>query len=217
MDFALAIRAVAEERPPLHAVVAHSFGGAATMVAHLEAPIASGTVLLAPAAEPAWFTDRAADLLGVPLHRRAGMKQRVEVRAGRRYEDIDLRLREGALSLPVLVLHDPADAEVPIAHGEAAARVSVRGRLEPLPGLGHRRLLRDPGVVERIGRFVAGEIPPAGRTGRCELCARYTVSPSFCRSRKKSSESANVSSSRTSCRVRTAARTGSGVSGLSAE
>ncbi len=161
VDFAHAVRAIADEREPLHAVVAHSFGGVASMVAMLERPLASGAVLLAPAAEPSWFTDRAADLLGVPPRHRAGMQQRVEARAGRRYEDIDLRRREGSLSLPVLVLHDPADAEVPLSHGEAAARVSVRGRLEPLPGLGHRRLMRDPSVVERVGRFVAEDIPRA--------------------------------------------------------
>lgn len=169
VDFAQAIRTVAEERGPLHAIVAHSFGGAASLVTLLEAPVASGAVLLAPAAEPSWFTERAAELLGVPSHHREGMKRRVEARAGRRYEDIDLRRREGKLSIPLLVLHDPTDAEVPWAHGEAAARVSVRGQLEPLRGLGHRRLLRDASVVERIARFVAEEIPRASTDGRPAL------------------------------------------------
>ncbi len=61
----------------------------------------------------------------------------------------------GALDVPCLILHDPADREVPWAHGSAIARAWPGATLEPLDGLGHRRLLRDPDVIQRVVEFVA--------------------------------------------------------------
>ena len=67
------------------------------------------------------------------------------------------RLRRVAprLRAPLLLLHDEGDREVPFAHGQAVAAAWPGGHLLPLRGLGHRRLLRDPAVIQAVVEFVA--------------------------------------------------------------
>ena len=52
--------------------------------------------------------------------------------------------------------------------GEENARVLPGGRLVTTRGLGHRRILRDPGVVAGAVRFLEEGIAPA----RCTSCHR---------------------------------------------
>ncbi|MFX5801299.1 hypothetical protein ABTE09_19500, partial [Acinetobacter baumannii] len=58
-------------------------------------------------------------------------------------ESMDLeRLRPG-LRHPGLLMHDPADAEVPYADSEALLEYWPQAKLQARPGAGHTRILRD--------------------------------------------------------------------------
>jgi predicted ATPase len=57
----------------------------------------------------------------------------------------------------MLVIHDQDDREVPWADGAAIAAAALDARLVTTHGLGHRRILRDPSVIEASVDFVAGE------------------------------------------------------------
>jgi hypothetical protein len=54
---------------------------------------------------------------------------------------------------PLLVVHDENDREVPIASGELVASAWPGAVLERTRGLGHRRILRDRRVIERVAEF----------------------------------------------------------------
>ena len=85
------------------------------------------------------------------------MRARLEQRYGVRFADIDRIDELTQLSLPALFVHDGGDAEVPF---ENTLRLSARmpgARLIKTYGLGHYRLLRDPGVVRAIVDFVRGD------------------------------------------------------------
>ncbi len=153
LDVARALQAVARELGGFKAVIAHSLGGAATAFAATEAPMAERLVLLAPAAEPRHFADRAAKFLALPQARLPGMYRCIEERVGRPLEDANLARYEGSIEQPLLVLHDEADREVPLAHGRIAAAVSRNGKLEVVTGLGHRRILKSAEVVGRAVEF----------------------------------------------------------------
>ncbi len=157
---AQAIRDVAEAHGPLpfHGAVAHSFGGIALLLAQLEAQVAGRLVGIAPAVEPKLFVNQMLDFLHVPRHRRGAVYGGVEAIVGRRMEELDLREKAGAIRTPLLALHDPQDAEVPFAHGEAWAKVSRMGELVPVEGAGHRRILKDPAVIARACAFVTGGV-----------------------------------------------------------
>ncbi len=141
---------------PFRGAVAHSFGGIALLLAHLEAGIAERLVGIAPSVEPKLFVDRMLDYLHVAEGRRDGVYREIEAMVGRRFGDIDLRGAAGATSTPLLALHDPEDPEVPFAHGEAWAKVSRAGEVTAVRGLGHRRILKDPSVIAQACEFATG-------------------------------------------------------------
>ncbi len=57
---------------------------------------------------------------------------------------------------PTLVVHDRDDASTDVGDGEAIAAAWPRAELTVTTGLGHRRILRDPGVVAQVVDFVSG-------------------------------------------------------------
>lgn len=67
-----------------------------------------------------------------------------------------------------LLLHDPADREVPYAESLELSRHWVQAELRPLKNLGHRRLLQDPGVVDESVAFLLSEIGNVSTRGGAE-------------------------------------------------
>ena len=152
------LAALSEQLGGVHAVVGHSLGGAAVTLA-LEAGLrARGAVLLAPASGPTEYVARVRRFLGLPAARAAGMQRRLESLVGGPLAEFDAARAAATLAPPAppaLVLHDPADDEVPWAHGAAIAGAWPRATLVPVAGEGHFRILAAPEVVARVVDFVA--------------------------------------------------------------
>ena len=51
-------------------------------------------------------------------------------------------------------MHDTEDSDSPFAEGAQLARGWAGSSLMATTGLGHRRILRDPDVVERVAAFI---------------------------------------------------------------
>ncbi|HZS42530.1 MAG TPA: alpha/beta fold hydrolase [Polyangia bacterium] len=157
VDMARAIARVAEAVGPVHAIVAHSLGGAAAALALDGGLDVARVVLLAPAAEPAHFARALAAIAGLSKARTDGMLRKIGARL-----DIDLEAFSFAdvvrrLRAPALVIHDPADREVPWSHGRSIAAAWPRAQLEAVTGVGHRRILRDARVIELAVKFIRGD------------------------------------------------------------
>jgi pimeloyl-ACP methyl ester carboxylesterase len=157
LDMAAAVRAVARSAGRLRGILGHSMGGAAAALALADGLQADAAVLLAPGAEPLYFARRLAKWLGLSPPRVEGMLRRVQQRLGGAWVELEVRNLVRALDVPMLLLQDPEDTEVPWAHGEAIAAAWPGARLEAVPGLGHSRLLRDPAVIARaVAHLKAG-------------------------------------------------------------
>lgn len=146
-----ALLAVAGDRPPVRGVVAHSLGSLAFLDAQSSGLDADACVLISPGvhldALVAAFTGR----VGLPGRTAADLKRRVASFVGAGYYD---RLWGGRLPA-ALVIHDRDDEEIPWAEGRRVARELDADRLRTTEGLGHRRILRDPGVLEEAARFLS--------------------------------------------------------------
>jgi pimeloyl-ACP methyl ester carboxylesterase len=114
-------------------------------------------VLLAPAAEPTHFARILATALGFSGSGSDGVLKRIEQRLGKRLQDMNVVKFIPSTRPPLLVFHDLEDPEVPFDHGEAIARAWPGARLEPLAGMGHRRMLRDAGVIDAVTEFIADQ------------------------------------------------------------
>jgi pimeloyl-ACP methyl ester carboxylesterase len=167
--FALSLMALTEQVGAPVALVAHSVGGLASFLA-----ISAGELLAFRDLQPermvilagaesgvdatAYFC-RALGL-GQAIHRRM-LDAVVEV-FGFPMSEFDAHRRAAGLAAPVLWLHDPEDDEVPFEGAERVARETVKVRLEPVPGLGHHRIARDPEIISRGVEFLAPILSAAG-------------------------------------------------------
>jgi pimeloyl-ACP methyl ester carboxylesterase len=154
-EFADAIAHVAEAVGSLHAIVAHSMGGAATAWAARSRPLAKKYVMIAPPSDLRDFTRDFARAFGLDDAVRTRMEGRLERLVGHRLADASVEGLAASARGPLLVVHDLGDREVPFERGRAIARAWPDAVLHRTDGLGHRRILRDPEVVRLVERFVA--------------------------------------------------------------
>ena len=156
-----AVRSVTEWFGPFHAVVGHSFGGAIAVNALAGSvkgipPLEAERLVLiaAPSSMPSVFEDFGKS---VNLGKRSYgvFAGRVERIAGHPLEHYVGARRLAELTVPTLVIHAPDDREVAAGAAEDHAAAGAHVRLEWTPGLGHRRILADPGVVAKAVGFLS--------------------------------------------------------------
>ncbi|HEV8610635.1 MAG TPA: alpha/beta fold hydrolase, partial [Thermoanaerobaculia bacterium] len=165
-QFVAAIREIGERLGPLHAVVAHSMGGAATTLAMARGLDVKRAVFLAPAADPAGYSERFASVLGLTDDVVSRMKQGLERRFGFLWKDFDVLAAAATLAAPLLVIHDSDDRDVPLADGVSIAAAWPGARLVTTNGLGHRRIVHDRAVVLRAIAFLTEEESATRLSGR---------------------------------------------------
>ncbi|HEY3171962.1 MAG TPA: alpha/beta fold hydrolase [Thermoanaerobaculia bacterium] len=163
-----AIRAVVKAAGPFHAVIGHSLGATACVLAIKSGMPASRVVLLAPAAELEKYSGRFARIFHIPPFVRDSMKKRLERRYNIAWTDLRISGRPPAGEVSLLVFHDRGDVRVPLRDGLEIVASWPRGELVRTRGLGHHRILRDPKVIARTVRFLGASsaVSPASVTRR---------------------------------------------------
>lgn len=151
--FSRAIALMVETLGPLHAIVAHSMGGASTAWALRKVRAPKRLVMLAPPADIRDFTGPASKALGLNDAAAQELEERLGRRFGVRLTELQAILVAPRMTTPLLVVHDEHDREIPIASGELVAGAWPGAVFERTRGLGHRRILRDPSVIERVAEF----------------------------------------------------------------
>ncbi len=152
-----ALEAVAAQVAPLHGAIGHSLGGAAVTLAIRRGVDLGRAVLVAVPGDTEIYTSHLERHLGLSRRTVHAVRERVERRLGIRWTDFDVPLVARGLSAPALVVHDDADDQVPWEHGAAIARSWPGAALHTTAGLGHRRILKDPEVIERAVAFLKEE------------------------------------------------------------
>jgi pimeloyl-ACP methyl ester carboxylesterase len=145
---------LAQQGAVLQAAVAHSLGANAMAYAAGRGLPVQSLVLLAPPASPQAFTRYFAHVFGLSERTRAAMQRRVEAR-----EAILMPLLEPAavgprIGLPTLVVHDRDDRVNRFADGVAYRDAIAGARLIATEGLGHRRILKEPSVLQEVVAFI---------------------------------------------------------------
>ncbi|MDB4943910.1 MAG: hypothetical protein JWP97_3444 [Labilithrix sp.] len=161
VEHSRAVRSAGAFLGPLHGIVAHSVGGAATLYATRHGLAVDRLALLAPPVDPRLFTAGFARVLALTDEVRDGMIERFETRYGVSLGDLDVSDDAARTACPVLVVHDEQDRVVPLAAGAAIAERAPRGRLVTTHGLGHDRVLRAPEVVSEVVPFLTEGLAPS--------------------------------------------------------
>ncbi|MFF7453562.1 alpha/beta fold hydrolase [Kitasatospora sp. NPDC008115] len=157
-DIALRLQ---EEYGPFEAVIAHSLGVNAAFLALREGLRAGRLAAVAGVGEVSWLPAGFCAALGLNATVERELRRRVE--GGAMFPGIaDVRAHfdatrdPGAIALPILVAHDEDDDVVPFDQARLL-RAAYGERLELLAtrGLGHRRILTEPTVIDNVIGFLS--------------------------------------------------------------
>jgi pimeloyl-ACP methyl ester carboxylesterase len=155
VNFIAAIERALERLAPVHAVVGHSMGGAMVLYALATRGGAARAALISAPSALGRELRRFSASVGLSKHGTRAFIRSVEKYVGRPADDFDVCRIAGSVDLPVLLIHDQNDRQVPVLESARSAHVLATAELMVTRGLGHNRLLADASVVEAVVRFVA--------------------------------------------------------------
>lgn len=159
-DLADTVADVAAALGPIHAIVAHSFGAAAVLLAHQRAQLsAPRNILISPNVLIDEALDRFAHLVGLDTDDRTALEARLAEQTGVGIADLALPHLTATREDALLVIHDTDDHEVPLRHGAQLAATWPAATLHTTTNLGHRRILRDPDVLALTTAFATTNLP----------------------------------------------------------
>lgn len=159
VSMAEVLREVAARVGPVEAVIAHSFGCAATTIALARGLAVERVVYVAPLYTIGQTVDRFARTFGLSEAARRDFDAALAHANLAARDDVEGAQLAPGMTAPLYVVHDRDDREVPYAEGVATARAWPDARMLTTGGLGHRRVLTDPEVVAAIADFAAGMVP----------------------------------------------------------
>ncbi len=153
-ELALAIERIATEIGPIRAIVAHSMGTAATTLALSRGVPAERLVYLAPPEELSRFLTRLSQFMGFSDEIAPRVQKRLERRYGVPLEEARGSVLAPNLTVPLLVIHDHEDRDVPIEEGRRLVNAWPGAKLIETHGLGHTRIIRRARIVKTAIRFL---------------------------------------------------------------
>jgi pimeloyl-ACP methyl ester carboxylesterase len=137
------------------AVIAHSLGATAVVLAAGRGELSAGRlVVLAPSASLWEIVARFGLMTGFSPEVLGRMRRRLAKRFHFDWDASEPLVIAPRMEMPLFVVHDEKDRFVPHAEGASLADGWPGGELMTTHGLGHHRLLREPTVVARVSEFV---------------------------------------------------------------
>ena len=189
-DFARGVSAVAKhlegQGVTIAGFIGHSLGCAGIGIAlrhdlkHLKN---IRVVQIAPPASLIRYSRFFAKTLGLSERIRAAMQWRLEQKIGVSWSEFEMPHAAASLTAKALVVHDQNDHDVRIESGLAVARAWPDARFKRTFGLGHRKVLRDSGVVTATVDFLQDRVqfslPPEVDQWSLAFAPQTGVAPLF--------------------------------------
>jgi len=157
-DFACHLLAVQRQYGPAAVVIGHSLGGTAAALAMANGLQARRAVLIAPPADPMLMAEQFARMIGLARHLVRRMFAQFERSMRLMVDELQAQHFAPQIAQPALIVHDLTDREVPWSEGERYARYWNSARILSTTGLGHNRVVEDPGVIDSALRFLRNEV-----------------------------------------------------------
>jgi len=157
VKFIAAIERTLARLAPVQAVIGHSLGAAMSLYSVAHTGGANRVALISAPSSLKRELSRFAAAVGLSERGTAAFIASVEAHVGRPATDFDVRRIAGKVDLPLLLVHDQNDRQVPVLESARNAHALPGAELMVTRGLGHNRLLADPVVVRAVVDFVAQE------------------------------------------------------------
>lgn len=156
-DFIATARAVGGQHGHAALAIAHSLGGAAIALAQDESWHADKLILIAPAVDMRAAVRRFFRFVRLGRHLSDPFLAWLRRRTGVHVDELQVERKVRTLGQPALIVHDLDDPDVPWSEGERYAQHWPGARLLSTQGLGHRRIVDAPEVIEAALAFLRGE------------------------------------------------------------
>lgn len=154
-QFARALGYLGDRLGPLRGLVGHSMGGSSAAVAAARGLATERLVTIASPTDLVQVTRDYAGAFGLRESTRQAMVRHLEAREAVVFEQLSAANTAPRLALPTLVVHDRSDTAVPVVESLKLQALLPQADLMLTDGLGHRRVLKDAAVVERVAAFLA--------------------------------------------------------------
>lgn len=162
--FRNAINALVKEVGGAEAIIAHSFGGVATLYA-VSTGLTVNTIIniASPTIGDEIIKNYLRTINGSQKTGEA-FKQYVLKKSGKPFEKFSALefIKHVPEALNLLLIHDQDDKEVIIAHPQALVKQFPRAQFYQTSGLGHNRILKDEKVIEHAVTFIQSHSSKAG-------------------------------------------------------
>jgi pimeloyl-ACP methyl ester carboxylesterase len=158
VKFIAAIERALSTLTPVHAVIGHSMGGAMALFTLAKKGGATRAALISAPSSLGRELRRFARAMGLSKRGGEAFIASVESHVGKPADDFDVRHIANEVEMPVLLVHDQNDRQVPVLEAARAAHMLNTAELIVTRGLGHNRLLADPKVVASVVGFVAAQV-----------------------------------------------------------
>jgi pimeloyl-ACP methyl ester carboxylesterase len=171
MDYGRAVTSAAAHFGPLAAVIAHSVGSAAALYAYAHGVRVGASVQLCGPASLTRVLRRGGAAGGLDAAGIARLEVLMAEHLGSPLGEMELSSLYAGMVHPALILHDPEDRELCVSESHTLAAAWPGSTLSLVPGLGHRRILRDPSVISSAVGFITNELAKEERCRPILRCA----------------------------------------------
>jgi pimeloyl-ACP methyl ester carboxylesterase len=156
IDYSGAIETVIKTVGPVQAIIAHSFGAAATLFTLSREPSlgVERVVSIGAPSRLQEMVDIWTSFVGLTRSSVAEMRRKLVDRVGLPLEGIDVATAVSQLTVPGLIIHDQVDTIVPYTHAEAIHSQWRTARLVTTQGLDHRGPLQDREILHQVTAFL---------------------------------------------------------------
>ena len=154
VDFIASIIQIDKQFGPFEFAIGHSLGGMSVMNAIKEGFKVKKAVIIGSGDIVQDITDDFIKKLGLKPEISKLLCERFERKYGGRMDDYSAYKAAGMTLIPTLVIHDKNDPEVPVKAGINIHKHLKNGELMLTKRLGHRKILADHQVIEKIINFI---------------------------------------------------------------
>ncbi|MCL6220230.1 alpha/beta fold hydrolase [Zunongwangia pacifica] len=152
--FIEAIHFLNKKYGPFHSIIGHSLGGMSTLKAIKEGVSPEKAVIIGTANSVTAITQEFVQNLHMDKEVAYLMKAHFDEKFGQDMDNYSGAISAQSVHLPTLVIHDKNDVDVDYKCAEEIDKQLTDSELYLTEGLGHRRILGDPKVINKITTFI---------------------------------------------------------------
>jgi pimeloyl-ACP methyl ester carboxylesterase len=158
VDFIAAILEIDKKFGPFEAAVGHSLGGMSVLNAIKQGLKVNHAVVIGSGDIVQDIMDDFVSKLKLKPFISTKLRLHFEKKYGSKMNDFSAYLAASKTAIPVLVIHDKDDPEVPVTAGIHIHKHLKNGELVLTEGLGHRKILGNHNVIEKTVQFIEKQL-----------------------------------------------------------